>query len=187
VRLQTTSGQVRFKLLDKRVIKLVRYTNTNRVPPADLDNCQNASVVIPCGGDAWALPSVKTLAETLQAPELKWGDFSNMNGGLFPPHNGHRLGDTADGEFSGYKHRDAAAAETLLALVNSQATRITRVLVAFNRINGDRFWETIRGVRLSDGRCARAVILPDANHKGHFDIRFEPPHQPVAPQNSCWP
>jgi murein endopeptidase len=105
---------------------------------------------------------------------LTWGDFSNMNGGPFPPHASHRLGLDADGWFPGYNARDAATAATIIGHLNSAAgSDITAVFVTFEQISTDPFWQAIRTVVLSDGRRARDVILPVGGHTTHFHWRKE--------------
>lgn len=109
-----------------------------------------------------------------------------MNGGFFPPHNGHRIGDTGDGSFPGYSNRDEAAAKTLLSALGFVADRIHRVYVAFTRTTGNKFWEEIRDKRLGR-RCAREIFVPESAHLTWFDIRLGSPDVTAAPPSSCWP
>jgi hypothetical protein len=185
-------------VLRRNIVKLVRYLRSNRVPPGDLGNCENIPAIdpkgrpawnapFPCGGDAWALPKTVQLAGFLSWPSVAWGDFSNMNGGIFPPHSGHQDGRTIDGEFDGYKNRDSAAADKLLNFVVFPFyDHVERVLVAYRRVESNSFWRFIRDKKLPDGRCAKDVIKPEGTHRRHFDIKFGTPPPPPYPA-SCWP
>jgi hypothetical protein len=147
---------------------LVRYQGKNRFGP------RNAAV----GGDDWVKPTVRQLIG--QYPGIDWGDFSNMNGGRFPPHQSHQTGNDADGHFGGYNARDAATARTIIRHLNGpDGDRIQRVFVTYNRPGGpvfpdrpraerDPFWNAIKNVVLNDGRQARTVIRPLAGHNTHF-------------------
>jgi len=122
------------------------------------------------GGDDWAKPSVASFIE--QYTGLTWGDFSNMNGGPFPPHASHRNGNDADGWFSGYNALDAATAATIVGHLNQSAgSRITAVFVSYQAQAGDAFYDAIQGVILNDGRAATDVIRPVGGHSTHFHWR----------------
>jgi hypothetical protein len=157
------------------VPKLVRYSNANRYGGRDADK----------GGDDWVKPSVRPVAEHFAG--INWGDFSNMNGGPFPPHASHKTGNDIDGAFAGYAARDAATAATIIEHLNDDTygSRIQRVFVAFNRPGTPRanwlrceggpdtsahgaFWNAIQGITLDDGRLASAVIRPVRDHCTHF-------------------
>lgn len=122
------------------------------------------------GGDDWAKPSVATFVDTWAS--LLWGDFSNMNGGPFPPHSSHRTGNDVDGWFNGYNSRDAATAATIIGHLNQAGSRITTIFVTYQARTGNTFYDAIQGVTLDDGRAATAVIRPVAGHKGHFHWRI---------------
>ncbi len=138
--------------------KLVRYTGANRYGGRDEG----------VGGDDWVKPSVRTVIEHFAG--LTWGDFSNMNGGPFPPHQTHNDGNDADGWFNGYNARDAATAQTIIGHLNdaTYGSRILTVYVTYQQANGNAFWEAIRNVTLNDGRQARDVIRPLGGHTTHF-------------------
>ncbi|RIH88099.1 hypothetical protein [Calidithermus roseus] len=140
------------------VQKLVRYTGNNRYGGRDEG----------VGGDDWVKPSVRTVIEHFAG--LTWGDFSNMNGGQFAPHQTHNDGNDADGWFNGYNARDAATAQTILGHLNdaTYGSRILTVYVTYQQANGNAFWEAIRDVTLNDGRQARDVIRPLGGHTTHF-------------------
>ena len=141
---------------------LARYTNNNRYGQRDED----------MGGDDWALPSTLELAR--EYTDCLWGDFSNMNGGPFPPHQSHRDGTDIDGWFYGYNARDDNTARTIINFLNNSnyGSKITAVYVTFNRSEDDSFWTTIREVELIDGRNARDVIIPLSGHETHFHFRL---------------
>jgi hypothetical protein len=135
------------------VTKLTRFTGGNRYGGRDEAE----------GGDDWALPGVRTFVE---GAGLTWGDFSNMNGGPFPPHQAHQSGNSADGWFAGYNARDAATAATIIGQLNTHGTRIRSVYVAFDPQGP--FAAAIAGVTLNDGRPASAVIRNVGGHATHF-------------------
>lgn len=122
------------------------------------------------GGDDWAKPSVASYIEGLGEDYL-WNDFSNMNGGPFPPHATHQTGNDVDGWFYGYNARDAAAAQRLIDEVNASQGRVTVVYVTFSRDPTDSFYATIENVNLNDGRRAVDVFRPVAGHRTHFHFR----------------
>lgn len=115
------------------------------------------------GGDDWAKPTVGTL---IGGAGLIWGDFSNMNGGPFPPHKTHRTGNSADGWFNGYNARDAATAATIIDQLNTHGLRIREVYVTF--APNSAFANAIANVILNDGRAATSVVLNRAGHTNHF-------------------
>jgi hypothetical protein len=168
-------AQIDKSLGDKQ--RLVLYKRPNRYEE------RNASE----GGDDWVLPSVRPalVGLTISFPSLKYGDFSNMNGGNFPPHKSHRDGIDVDVKIPGYAARDAAVAHTLLGHLNDpqNGSRIRQVFVTYNKPGGkvfpgrpipDPFWLAIKDVTLNDGRAARAVIVPDEGHDTHFHWRIAP-------------
>lgn len=135
------------------VTKLVLFTGNGRYGGRDTG----------VGGDDWAKPTVSTLIE---GPGLTWGDFSNMNGGSFPPHQAHRTGNSADGWFSGYNARDAATAATIINQLNTHGLRIREVYVTFEPDSA--FSNAIANVNLNDGRAATSVIRNVGGHTTHF-------------------
>ncbi|HEX5164589.1 MAG TPA: penicillin-insensitive murein endopeptidase [Thermomicrobiales bacterium] len=143
------------------VQKLVRYTKANRYFVGEEAQ----------GGNDWVRPSVRAYVEQLDS--VLAGDFSNMNGGPFPPHFSHQTGKDIDLWFEGYNSLDTAAAQRLLAIVNQPAhvARIQNIFVAYERVAGNPFWEVLNGVVLADGRPAASVIVPDPGHYDHFHLR----------------
>jgi hypothetical protein len=144
--------------------KLIRYSGENRYLTGDLFADR--------GGNEWVQPGVNTILT--QWPDMQFGDFSDMNGGPFPPHVSHQRGLDADVYFAGYENLDSFAAETLLALIDGQPwlTRLDLLFVAYTPTDGDPFWDVIKNVTLSDGRPAAQVFYPEAEHTGHFHVRF---------------
>jgi hypothetical protein len=140
------------------VQKLVRYTGNNRYGGRDEG----------VGGDDWVKPSVRTVAEHFAG--ITWGDFSNMNGGPFPPHQTHNDGNDIDGWFTGYNERNATTAQTIIDHLNdaTYGSRILTVYVTYQQVSGNAFWEAIQKVTLNDGRQARDVIRPLGGHDTHF-------------------
>lgn len=145
-----------------RIGKLVLYTADNRYFVGEEAQ----------GGNSWVMPSVKALAE--QLPDVQYGDFSNMNGGYFPPHISHQRGVDIDVWFVGYNALDGAAAQFMLDLLNQPGIieRVELAFVAYTQTESDPFWETIRNVALVDGRMAGEVLLPEADHDTHFHLRL---------------
>jgi hypothetical protein len=142
---------------------LVKFDGANRYPAGGpRDEAE--------GGDDWARPSLNALISSYTG--LIWGDFSNMNGGRFPPHSSHDEGLDADGWFPGYNARDAATAATIIGHLNAaNGSQITTVFVTYEEVPSDPFWQAIKDVVLNDGRLARAVIRPAAGHTTHFHWR----------------
>ncbi len=145
-----------------QVHKLVRYTAENRYFVGEEEQ----------GGNSWVTPNVKALVEQFQ--DVEFGDFSNMNGGPFPPHVSHQRGVDVDTWFYGYNNLDGATAQGLLDLLNQPGVieRVELVYVAYTQTDGDLFWEAIRDVVLVDGRQAGEVFLPEPEHTTHFHLRF---------------
>ena len=152
VKARSSSGETAEKDF-AAVTKLVRYTGDARYGGRDAD----------MGGDDWAKPTVVTL---VGGTGLTWGDFSNMNGGPFAPHQTHRTGNSADGWFVGYNARNAATAATIIGHLNTHGTRISAVYVTF--ASGSVFATAIADVTLDDGRAATDVIRSVSGHTTHF-------------------
>jgi hypothetical protein len=150
-----------------KVKQLSRYMAENRYPSRDPGNCTGLPVDYRCGGDDWALPEVRRFIE--QYENVAWNDFSNMNGGPFPPHSSHDLGVDVDGWFDGYDNRNASVATKLIEMVNRGKERSVRVVyVKFT----PEFQNAITNVKLADGRPATQVFHNDAGHGGHFHFRL---------------
>ena len=150
---------------------LVRYKGGNRYDPRD-------ELV---GGDDWVKPSVRKYATNLSG--LSFGDFSNMNGGRFPPHDEHDRGESIDAWFAGYNSRNGDVARQIIAMLGGTqgnpsgvtgGSRIRSVLVAYSRSEGSSFYNAIRGVTLRDGRQADRVISPNSEHVTHFHMTIAP-------------
>ena len=160
VRAQSSSGEVVVREYGD-VLALVRYTKANRYYVGEAHQ----------GGNDWVRPDVRAYVEQLDG--VLAGDFSNMNGGPFPPHFSHQSGKDIDLWFEGYNALDAAATETLLAIINQpeHVARIEAIFVAYQRVAGDPIYDTIKSVTLADGRPALAVIYPEPEHNTHFHLR----------------
>lgn len=118
--------------------------------------------------------------------DIKWNDFSNMHGGFFPPHGGHQRGLTIDGDFDGYRDRDARSARLLAdALSAGDLDRIDRILVTYAVVRGsdkceadmngrhdqrNAFWKTI-----SEYPAIASKIVLIGDHCTHFDVRLVEP------------
>ena len=160
VRARSSGGEVAER--DYRdVLTLVRYTKANRYFIGEEHQ----------GGNDWVRPAVRAYVEQLEG--VLAGDFSNMNGGPFPPHISHQSGTDIDLWFEGYNNLDATTAERLLAIINQpeHVARIQAIFVAYKRVDGDPFFDVIKGVTLADGRPAAAVIYAEPEHYTHFHLR----------------
>lgn len=160
LRVRATSANGGEVIRDFGPVQLLgRYIGTNRYGQRDNN----------VGGDDWARPSVIEVINHF-GNQITLGDFSNMNGGTFPPHGTHNDGTSVDGWFNGYNARDAATAQTMINLLNdpTYGSRIQTVGVTFQQVNTNSFWNAIKNVTLNDGRRARDVIRPWAGHTTHF-------------------
>jgi hypothetical protein len=149
------------------------------------------------GGDYWVRPSVKPVIEYFM--NLKKGyinlpakteivlngflvnDISNMNGGPFEPHVGHRNGCEFDGFFYELKNIDGSdydekIALKLIAYLNDECfgSRIEKIFVEPHPEKGDKFWQTIKSAHLLDGRTASDVVQWYAGHRNHFHWNIKP-------------
>lgn len=141
--------------------KLVRYQGANRYGQRDVAD----------GGDDWVRPSARTVVAHFSG--IQWGDFSNMNGGVFAPHASHRLGRDVDGFFSGFNNRDAQTAATILGHLNDPlGSRISVVWVTYSKTAHKEFYDAIKNVTLNDSRKAIDVIRSIPGHSTHFHWRI---------------
>jgi hypothetical protein len=139
VRARFVGGREIATTLDQQLSRLLLYTGTNRFGSTtrDLGGCEGlggAKVAankgpFPCGSDSWVLPRVKKWADAVttithgdQDIQVLWNDFSNMHGGHFPIHKGHRAGDTIDGDFGGFRNLDKTAGERVIAFLNKYSS-----------------------------------------------------------------
>lgn len=137
---------------------LDRFTGGDRYGQRDVNR----------GGDDW---TSATLRDVAKAANVRWGDFSNMNAGSFQPdHNSHRQGKDVDGWYTGYNARDAAAANDMIALLDTPGvqSKVLIVYVSHKKADGDPFYDAYKDVTLADGRPARKVIQNFPGHVGHF-------------------
>lgn len=137
---------------------LIRWTGADRYGRRDEHR----------GGDDWLTVATHDVCNSVNA---SWGDFSNMNAGSFAPdHRSHTTGQDADGWYSGYNARDAAAAEKMLALLNAPGVgkRVKLVYVSHIPRPGNAFYDAYKEAILIDGRRADAVIQNYPGHDTHF-------------------
>jgi len=163
LRVRATSASAQEVTREVGAIELLtRYQEDNRYGGRDGE----------MGGDDWAQPSLKQLAEHFD--DMFWGDFSNMNGGLFSPHSSHRDGVDVDGWFDGYNARNAATAQQLINYLNDPdyGSNIEMVYISFEQTFTNTFWNAIRDVELDDGRRAQDVIHRANGHTSHFHWRI---------------
>lgn len=154
------------------VWKLVNFKGSSRYGDRDPRGCTDKygkETSYPCGGDDWVSPGVDKIATYFMGKGIMWGDFSNMNGGNFPPHHLHQTGHSIDGKFDGYKARDAATAHKMLEYLNDpvHGSKITKVFVAYKKIDSDAFWNVIRH-EMVHGRPAEETIIIESSHTTHF-------------------
>ena len=119
------------------------------------------------GGDDWVQPGSRDIFSVVS---VTWGDFSNMNGGPFSPHSSHQIGKDADGWYDGYNARDAAAATTMIGLINTVGAqdKVKIVYVTHEAVPGNAFYDAYKDVTLTDGRPAKSVIKNFPGHTTHF-------------------
>lgn len=154
----TTSKEAGSKTL------LALYPNTNRYLERNVNE----------GGDGWGRPNLISLVSALPS-SWTFGDFSNMNGGKIAPHETHRDGIDVDGDFAAYDARNAATAEIFLNLLNGPlGSKINLIYVTYAKIDGNPFYDAIKGVNLTDGRVATKVLRSIEKHTGHFHLRINP-------------
>ncbi|MCC6954887.1 MAG: hypothetical protein IT290_12290 [Deltaproteobacteria bacterium] len=142
---------------------LTRFAGANRYDARDVE----------VGGDDWAKPEVKQFADE-RLGGFVIGDFSNMNGGAFPPHDLHRDGRSVDVWFDGYNALNGDTARSIISFLNTPgvSNRVSRVYARYRRSEGSTFFRALVGVRLADGRSADRVILPDSTHGTHMHLEI---------------
>lgn len=162
VRVVTEEGDQSTVELADPVVKLVLYWGENRYLLDEEDR----------GGNDWVQASVRDIVAGWD--DVLLGDFSDMNGGPYPPHVSHQEGLDVDVWFFGYNEMDDDTAQTLLAYIDGKpyTSRIVLVYAAYEPVEGDPFFDAIAGYTLSDGRPATDVIIADDGHTGHFHVRF---------------
>jgi hypothetical protein len=164
--------------VEKLVLFGSPYDESRRYGGRDITDAIGVTPAFPCFGDDWAKPSAAAATRHFSAAYgVRWNDFSNMNGGRFPPHGSHREGADVDGVFGGYDPigNPTATADGLIALLNdpSYGRRVGLILVTFDNVPGDAFRERVRSTVLADGRQASSVIRwIEKGHRDHFHLRF---------------
>ncbi len=116
---RAASGEVRSRVVATGVRVLTRYTGDCQPEPCFASNLFSHRDFAQ-GGDDWAKPSTKLVADHFRAGN-EYNDFSNMHAGMFgdpDPTNVHRQhdeGNDIDGRFPGYRAMNAATAQTIIA------------------------------------------------------------------------
>lgn len=123
------------------------------------------------GGDAWMLPSLVPFVDWFDTlyPELKFNDFSNMNGGHFRLHDAHRKGRSIDLQYDGYLDGITAKdARQLIEYINDDyyGKDIAECYVTFKR--GGSFEKYINSHKLDNEKLASSVIKFREGHEDHF-------------------
>lgn len=129
-----------------------------------------------CGGDGWLDPALKPVVEHFTAAYgLQWNDFSNLNGGHYPIHAGHRDGWEADVRHPAYPPLDAAAAQLLVALANDSTfgSRIQHVYVPRGHQASAEFWAILDSAELKFVENRKRFFLKVEGTLGHFHLRFK--------------
>ena len=147
---------------------LVRYRGNRFGSDRDLDE----------GGDDWARPSVVHALDHFETVFSSMGvnDTSNMNGGRFFGHVGHRNGLHADCYVASYgttAPKGAAAAEAVLTFLNDAVygNRISRIVVApFRRDDTSEFWRAIK----NDPLQRKIRFANPGTHVTHFHVQMRP-------------
>jgi hypothetical protein len=180
---------------EKSVIKLTDIRNgVTRYSDRDPGQCRDKNVDLPwpCRGDAWGrsklqdaiLAAQNSLSGLSPAVALQTNDISNINGGYFPPHGTHRLGDAVDMDVAGYDNLDAAVARTMVKIgqaladaANGQQITLRRILVGYEE-NGPFHEELQKPEHLIGGVQAALIIRRDTRggHRDHFHAEFTVPN-----------
>lgn len=177
VRVTFANGQTATRELGRTLPAFGRFLGaaSARTGTRDVGNCTGLRARFPCGGDDWADPRTLAFIGSVGG-DTRWNDFSNMNGGEFPPHHSHETGFDIDGTFPNYNPASEATALTMLGFLNQHGRKIANVFVTY--AIGDDFYEAIKNVTLTDGRSALSVITIEADHVDHFHWRLDPAHLP---------
>ena len=105
-----------------------------------------------------------------------------MNGGNFPPHGGHTMGQEGDFMSSEYKLTSSdpivrkKSAQKVIAIVNDSqlSGKISRILCnwdSFKKVGeqDDPFW-----IEIHSDPVAKDKVKPYSGHKDHFHVSFIP-------------
>lgn len=146
-----------------------------------------------CLGDAWARPRfhqiMRAAQQALAAPvpngrgalPITLNDFSNMNGGYFPPHDFHNQGRHVDGLIDGYATKDAALARKMVEVANEIYAAMTaaggfttfQILVDFRRANSNDPFTRELALHAVGGQPALHFFRDGgAGHRGHFHVQM---------------
>jgi hypothetical protein len=179
VKVTTSQGRTDTKDWTPMVQKLIWYSGSNRRGTnRELNTCVvkagSSWPDFPCGGDSWALPSAVIVSSNLA--NVIYSDFSNMNGGHFPDHDSHQLGNDVDGLFGATDATrwfavNKRAAEELIALLNSSVeNQIDFIYITYSA--GTEFWQTIRNAVLDNGtRVVPADVVQGVESGGNSNMR----------------
>lgn len=162
---RAASGEVRSRVVATGVRVLTRYTGDCQPEPCFASNLFSHRDLAQ-GGDDWARPSTKQLADYFRTGN-EYNDFSNMHAGMFGDpdptgrHTSHKTGNDIDGRFVGYSAMNAATAQTIIAQLNSvMGNRIGKVLVS--QKEAPEFWAAI------DVAGLRAKVQAWPGHRRHY-------------------
>ena len=176
----TQVAQTQLRSIVKVVLSPVQFRYGTRDP----GDCVGTVPPYRCGGDDWVQSVAKADAIALSGVVgFRWNDYSNMNGGTFPPHGSHTLGLDIDGRFE-----TDSAYRLSLSSSTGAATTVARLVAAINQMNAlpltyarvqtvfvvvtPQIRAALQGVVLNDGRPAASVIVHDSSHVDHFHFRF---------------
>ena len=128
------------------------------------------------GGDSWAQPSLYAFTQAIlthpASSDFMFNDFANMNGGLFPPHSGHRNGyevDTSTPRINQGGTRDGVTAQRLLDFLNGPYGSGVEVIgVTYT----PAIASALSGTTLADGRRAGAVVRNWEGHTHHIHLNL---------------
>ena len=165
---------------------LVEYSRTNRYgqPPSGQDDSSFLPSGHPAFGDNWVLPSVKQVLEQFDNSKVFYNDFSDMNGGNFPPHRDHEYGNEVDVQLPEKgpltnKRDEYLAREIIRQLDSAVGQHISTAYLTL--IDAPKFKNAIAGVTLCDnGRPATKVIKQADRHEDHFHWIVKPIDPPTS-------
>ncbi len=131
------------------------------------------------GGDDWCKPSTLSTVISLWnnfgiSIGYLTGDISNMNGGFFERHAGHRNGVDIDAYYTGYGNFDAASAQKLLSIMQHLGNKLKRIWVTHPNLQvGDPFFDVLNDpLATINGVKASVIVKTTSNHESHFHIEL---------------
>lgn len=130
------------------------------------------------GGDGWGRVAVVELIESMSSnnPDLLFNDVADIHAGEFPPHSitNHGNGKSVDITFPNFSLRNAATAQRIIDLLNTNEGRsIRRVGLLFDPTPGKAFYDAINGVVLANGKLATDIIRFFNDHDTWMHVDFK--------------